>query len=82
MAKLPPPMQVGDFYLAALLDEIKGLRADLALARAPAVVKTVVELPVPGAMEPAVSDAVRYVRGDRPPSDPPTKSLLQRITRR
>ena len=38
MAKLPNPVQVDDFYLAAILDEIKGLRADLAVARAPAVV--------------------------------------------
>jgi hypothetical protein len=38
MAELPPPMQVGDFYLEAILDEIKGLRADLEKARAPVVV--------------------------------------------
>ena len=35
MAKLPNPAMVGDFYLAAILEELKGLRADM--ARAPAV---------------------------------------------
>ena len=36
MDKLPNPMHVGDFYLAAILEELKGLRADQ--ARAPAVI--------------------------------------------
>ena len=96
MAELPPPMHVGDFYLAALLEEFKGLRADLALARAPApsvvapfvavggedtgsapegptvYANADVEAPPPG-WEPSE---------DPPPSDPPTKSLLQRLTGR
>ena len=56
MAKLPNPLQVGDFYLAALLDEIKGLRADLDAARAPACVNNgVVELRGASAAKPEPS---------------------------
>ena len=35
MAKLPNPTHVGDFYLAAILEELKGLRADQARAPEP-----------------------------------------------
>ena len=35
MAKLPNPAMVGDFYLAAILEELKGLRADMARAPEP-----------------------------------------------
>ena len=73
MAKLPSPITIGDEYLAVLLDELRGLRADLALARAPAVVKVdPVELREPEAALEALRETAQ----------PPAKSLLQRITRR
>jgi hypothetical protein len=37
--KLSRPMTVGDEYLAAILDELKGLRADLADGPRPVVIK-------------------------------------------
>ncbi len=66
--EVPPPVTREEAYFAAILDELKGLRADQ--ARAPAV-------PEPGPIrEPRLIDEI--------PIEPatPTKSLLQRITGR
>ena len=43
--RLPNPTSVGDFYLKAILDELRGLRADK--ARAPATPEGTVELTEP-----------------------------------
>lgn len=77
MAELPKPIQVGDFYLAAILDELKGLRADLAAARAPVVVNN-------GPVEFREPDrqGMETRGGTPPPPVPPEKSLLRRITGR
>ena len=42
--ELPTPVSREDVYLAALLEELEGLRADMDSARAPATVKQTVEI--------------------------------------
>jgi hypothetical protein len=37
--KLPKPMTIGDEYLAAILDELKGLRAEMADGRTPVIIQ-------------------------------------------
>jgi hypothetical protein len=69
-------MQVGDFYLEALLDEIKGLRADLEVARNPVVVDSIAitgSLPEPPPTPPKEQDPGEFI------TEGSAKGLLQRI---
>jgi hypothetical protein len=88
---LPNPVGREDAYLAAILDEIKGMREDMAKFGIPpragpgVEVTNTVELRegtnAAGAVETAGQELGRVLAQDAP-TDPPAKSLLQRISGR